>query len=47
MKILAGRVDLARCKNPVDKLSDTGFVVLGHETSDGEIWVYRLYPLEL
>src|SRR5439155_27382186 len=42
MEIVAGCVDLACCENPVDKFSDTGFVVFGHNASTGEIWIRAL-----
>ena len=42
MEIVAGCVDLACCENPVDKFSDTGFVVFGYNASTGEIWIRAL-----
>src|SRR5215510_7791878 len=46
MEIVASGVDLARCEHPVDKLSDTGFIVFGHTTSPGETWMQRSDPIE-
>jgi hypothetical protein len=35
MKIVAGRLDLARGENPFDKLSDASLIFLGHNASHG------------